>query len=138
MIREIWINLPVKDVKRTKAFFQAIGFQFNTKYADNDQSASLMLGSKGIILMLFEESVFRGFVSHEVADTSKGSEVLISFDAESREEVDELAEKVRQAGGRLYSEPMDMQGWMYGLAFIDPDGHRWNMVYMDFSKMPGQ
>jgi predicted lactoylglutathione lyase len=61
---------------------------------------------------------------------------LFSFDAESREEVDEMAKKVKAAGGTLYAEPAENQGWMYGFAFVDPDGHRWNMLYMDMSKMP--
>jgi predicted lactoylglutathione lyase len=71
-----------------------------------------------------------------VVDTGKGSEVLFSFDAESREEVDALAKKVEHAGGDIYGQPSETQGWMYGFAFADPDGHRWNMLYMDMSKMP--
>ena len=65
-----------------------------------------------------------------------GSEVLISFDAESREEVDETARKVFEAGGTVFSKLAEIQGWMYGFAFADLDGHRWNMVFMDFSKLP--
>ena len=62
--------------------------------------------------------------------------MMISFDAESREEVDEMARKVFEAGGNIFGEPAEIQGWMYGFAFTDLDGHRWNQLYMDFSKMP--
>ncbi|MEY2828706.1 MAG: hypothetical protein RIQ33_564, partial [Bacteroidota bacterium] len=71
-----------------------------------------------------------------IADTSKGSEVLISFDAESPEEVDTLVKNVKAAGGIVYGEPGWNQGWMYGCGFVDMDGHRWNMLYMDMTKMP--
>jgi len=63
---------------------------------------------------------------------------LISIDAESREEVDEWAKKVTAAGGNVFAQPAENQGWMYGCAFADLDGHRWNVLYMDMSKMPGR
>ena len=88
--------------------------------------------------MLFSEPMFKGFTSNELSDTKKGSEVLFSFDAESTEEVDEMAKKAVVAGGILFSKPAFNQGWMYGCAFADLDGHRWNVLYMDFSKMPKQ
>lgn len=82
------------------------------------------------------EEIFKGFTKSEISDTKAGSEVLISFDAESREEVDETAKKVWDAGGKIFSEPAEINGWMYGFAFADLDGHCWNMVFMDFSKLP--
>ena len=138
MTKEIWLNLPVKDVAKSKEFFTKIGFTFNTKYGDSEVSASLQLGEKGIIVMLFQESVFKGFVQNEIADAKTGNEILISFDAESAAEVDELAAKVEAAGGKLFGKPGEIQGWMYGCGFTDLDGHRWNQVYMDWSKMPKQ
>jgi len=136
MTKEIWINLPVKDVAKSKAFFTAIGFNFNTKYGDSDTSASLMLGEKNIIVMLFQEAMFKGFTQNEISDTKAGNEMMISFDAESPQEVDELAKKVEAAGGHVFGKPSEIQGWMYGCGFTDLDGHRWNALYMDFSKMP--
>lgn len=136
MTKEIWLNLPVKDVAKSKEFFRNIGFTFNTKYGDSDMSASLQIGEKGIIVMLFHESMFKNFTQHNVADTKAGNEILISFDAESPAEVDELARKVEAAGGDVFGKPGEIQGWMYGCGFADPDGHRWNAVYMDWSKMP--
>lgn len=87
-------------------------------------------------VLFFAEETFKGFTKSAISDTKAGSEVLISFDAESREEVDETARKVFEAGGTVFSEPAENQGWMYGFAFADLDGHRWNMVNMDFSKLP--
>jgi len=136
MTKELWINLPVKDVKKAKDFYTKIGFTLNEKYGNNDSSASFLIGTKNIIVMLFAEPVFKGFVRDEISDTSKGSEVLFSIDAESRAEVDEIAKKAEAAGGRVFAKPGENQGWMYGCGFCDPDGHRWNALYMDFSKMP--
>jgi uncharacterized protein len=136
MTKEIWINLPVKNINRSKEFFSKIGFSLNEKYSGGADSASLLVGEKNIVVMLFAENTFKSYTKSEVADTTQGAEVLLSFDAASREEVDETARKVLEAGGTVFSEPEEIQGWMYGCAFADLDGHRWNALYMDFSKMP--
>lgn len=135
MTKDIWINLPVKHVQQSKDFFVAIGFTLNEGPGNTETSAAIKIGSKNIILMLFEQNVFKNIAGNELTDTSKSSEVLFSFDAESKEEVDELAKKVEQAGGKLFSKPSEVQGWMYGFGFCDLDGHRWNVLFMDFSKM---
>ena len=138
MTKEIWINLPVKDINKSKEFFSSLGFRLNTQMGNSADSASFFIGEKNVVLMLFSEPMFKGFTSNELSDTKKGSEVLFSFDAESTEEVDEMAKKAVGAGGILFSKPAFNQGWMYGCAFADLDGHRWNVLYMDFSKMPKQ
>lgn len=135
MTKDLWINLPVKDITKAKDFFIAIGFKIHEGPGNSEHSTSIKIGSKNIILMLFEESTFKKIVGRESTDTSKSSEVLFSFDAESKEEVDELAKKVEKAGGVVFSEPSEVQGWMYGFGFSDLDGHRWNALYIDFSKM---
>jgi len=136
MTKELWINLPVKDVKKSKEFFTNIGFSFNTQFGDSEHSACLMIGAKNIMVMLFLEPMFKNFISSNITDAQQGNEVLLSFDAESREEVDQLAKRVANAGGTIYSPPAENQGWMYGFGFIDLDGHRWNMLHMDLSKLP--
>ena len=136
MTKELWLNLPVKDVKRSKEFFTKLGFTFNTTHGDSDESACLLVGTKNVVVMLFAEPTFKGFVQNEITDTSKSSEILLSFDTESVAEVDEIAEKVREAGGTIYAAPAEIQGFMYGFCFIDLDGHRWNALYMDMSKLP--
>ena len=136
MTNDLWINLPAKDINKSRDFFVAIGFQLNESMGNSEHSAAIKIGSKNIILMLFEQNVFKQIVGRDFTDTSKSSEVLFSFDAESREAIDALANKVEKAGGKLFSKPAEMQGWMYGCGFEDLDGHRWNALHMDFSKMP--
>jgi predicted lactoylglutathione lyase len=137
MTKEMWINLPVKDVNRSKEFFGNIGFTLNEKHS-SPEMVCFEVGEKKITVLFFAEETFKGFTKSAVSDTGNGSEVLISFDGESRENIDETARKVFDAGGTVFSEPAEIQGWMYGFGFADPDGHRWNMVYMDFGKLPQQ
>lgn len=131
MVKELWINLPVKNVSATKEFFTKLGFSFDTKYGNTNHSAGMLVGSKNIVVMFFEETMFKSFTQNNLTDTKQSTEVLFSFDAESRAEVDKMAKKVLEAGGHIYSKPAENQGWMYGFAFIDLDGHRWNMLHMD-------
>lgn len=135
MTKDIWINLPVKDVAKARDFFVAIGFAANPGPGNTEHSAAIKISSKNIILMLFEQNFFKNISGNELTDTSKSSEVLFSFDAESEEEVREIAAKIEKAGGNVFSKPAAFQGWMYGCAFCDLDGHRWNVLFMDFSKM---
>lgn len=136
MTKSIWINLPVKDISESKRFFTALGFTLNTQYGVREDSASFLIGDSNFVLMLFEKSLYEGFAGVEVSDTRQGNEVLFSIDAESPEEVDELAGKIVAAGGTIYGEPGYKDGWMYGCGFIDLDGQRWSILYMDMSKMP--
>jgi len=138
MIKEVWLNLPVKDVARSKQFFASLGFSFNLNFGDSSESVALMIGSKNVIVMLFEESLFKKFSQNELTDTSKSSEILVSIDAETKAEVDEMARKAEVAGGKVFGKPSEIEGWMYGCGFTDLDGHRWNVLYMDISKMPAK
>lgn len=134
MKKQIWLNLPVKNVAKAKDFFWKIGFSFNEQH-DTPSSTCMVIGEGHFVVMLFEELLFKSFTQNELTDTKSGSEILISIDAESKEEVDVLAEKVKEAGGTVFSPPAESQGWMYGFGFADLDGHRWNVLYMDFSKL---
>ena len=135
MTKQIWLNLPVKNVAKAKEFFWKLGFSFNEQH-DTPSSTCMVIGEGHFVVMLFEESLFVGFSQNELTDTQSSSEILISIDAESREEVNELGEKIKEAGGNLFSPPAESQGWMYGCAFADLDGHRWNILFMDFDKLP--
>ena len=134
MTKQIWLNLPVKDVAKAKDFFWKIGFSFNEQH-DTPSSTCMVVGESHFVIMLFEESRFASFSQNKLTDTELSSEVLISINAESVAEVDELAKKVEEAGGKVFSPPTETQGWMYGFGFADLDGHRWNVLFMDFSKM---
>lgn len=136
MVKELWLNLPVKDVLQSKQFFTALGFEFNSNYGDSEDSTCLIVGSKKTPVMMFSESMFEKINQLPLTDLSKTSSALYSFDVESREEIDELAINVVKAGGTLFAKPAENQGWMYGCAFTDLDGHRWNALYMDYTKMP--
>ncbi len=136
MAEDLWINLPVKDVANAKAFFTAIGFTLNPHYGNSADSASFLVGTKGIVVMLFSNSQFEGFTQHALADTTRGTEVLFSLGAASKEAVDEMASRAAAAGGTVFSKPAAQGEWMYGCAFADLDGHRWNALFMDMSKLP--
>ncbi len=136
MTKELWINLPVKNVAKSKEFFTKLGFTLNPHYGNSAESASFLVGAKSVVVILFAESTFKNFTRHAVADTKQATEVLLSIDAETREEVDEMAKKATKAGGTIFSEPEEHQGWMYGCGFADLDGHRWNVLHMDMTKMP--
>ena len=133
MIKQIWLNLPVKNLEKSKKFFTALGFSVSTQQESTDFSVCMVVGEKNFIVMLFEENVFSSLCQNEV--TLHGCEMLISIDAESRTEVDEMAKKAVAAGAYLFAKPAESQGFMYGCAFADLDGHRWNVLYMDFNKM---
>jgi uncharacterized protein len=136
MTKEIWLNLPVKDVAKSKEFFSKLGFSFSSGPGDTADSACLLIGEKNVVVMLFAEHLFKQFAGNEVSDSKQASEILISFDAQSSEEVDEITKKAADAGGTVFAEPSEVQGWMYGSGFSDLDGHRWNILFMDKSKMP--
>lgn len=135
-MQQFWFNLPVKDIVKSKEFFRAIGFRENPMHVNNQTLGSFFIGNKETVMMLFPEETLQGFLGNTVTDTTQGNEVLLNIDAQSPAEVDEMAELVRKAGGTVYAEPGESQGWMYAFGFIDLDGHRWSMLYMNMEKMP--
>ena len=136
MPKEFWLSLPVKNIERSKAFFTNLGFKFNTTYGNGPNSACLVIGEKNVVVMLFDEPTFKQCIGGAAMELSKSTEVLLSIDAQTKEEVDAMTQKAVDAGGSSTHVPKEMQGWMYGSVFSDPDGHKWNVLYMDMSKMP--
>ncbi len=137
MTKEIWINLPVKDVAASKAFFKSIGFfRLHPAHEHNKNMGAVQAGYNNVMIMLFPEEQFKSFTGNAITDTAKSTEVLLSFTAVTREEVDEMAKNVKAAGGDVHHQPGERDGWMYGCGFKDLDGHSWNMLYMDMEKMP--
>lgn len=133
---EFWINLPSKNLDLTRKFFNDIGFEMNTMHAA-PHMVSMFLGSKKIIVNVFEQALFKEFIGGQtVADAQQNNEVLFSIGAGSPKEVDEWAAKAEKAGASIYGKPGYKDGWMYGCGFVDPDGHRWNILFMDMSKLP--
>jgi uncharacterized protein len=133
MAKQIFINLPVKDLKNSMTFFEKLGFSFNMQFTD-DNAACMIIG-ENIYAMLLLEKFFKTFTNKEISDAKKTTEVLIAVDAESRQAVDEMIKKAVEAGGSTYRSPQD-NGWMYGHSFADLDGHQWEVLYMDESQLP--
>jgi predicted lactoylglutathione lyase len=136
MTRDVWINLPVKNLAKSVSFYTEIGFAPNPGPGNSTHSASFTIGEKKVVLMLFTESVFSGFTNNPLSDPTKGTEVLFSIGADQRSQVDDIAKRASAAGGKVFREPSESNGFMYGCGLLDPDGHRWNALYMDSSKMP--
>ena len=133
MAKQIFINLPVKNLKKSMTFFEKLGFTFNMQFTD-DKAACMIIG-ENIYAMLLLEKFFKTFTNKEIADAKKTTEVLIAIDTESRQSVDEIVRKAVEAGGSTYRNPQD-NGWMYGHSFADLDGHQWEVLYLDESQMP--
>ncbi len=131
MPKQFWLSLPVKNIERSKAFFTKLGFKFNTKQGNGPNSACMMMGEKDVVVMLFDEPTFKQCIGGAAMELSKSTEVLLSIDAQSKEEVDEMVKKAIDAGGSSNHKPSEMKGWMYGSVFTDLDGHKWNVLYMD-------
>jgi predicted lactoylglutathione lyase len=136
MEQEFWMNLPSKDLALAKEFFIKLGFTINTHHAA-PHMVSLCVGNKKVVLNLFAEGLFQKFIGgHGITDTTQSNEILFSISAQSPAEVDAMAKNAVDAGGILYGKPGYTDGWMYGCGFSDLDGHRWNVLFMDMSKMP--
>ncbi|MBD0850339.1 VOC family protein [Maribacter arenosus] len=137
-MKTIWLNLPVKDLQKSKQFFRDIGFRENPMHKEVRHLGSFLIGDSNFVLMLFPEGDIKNYTQNEITDTAKSNEMLINIDAQSKEEVDAFANKVTKAGGNVYFKPTEVDGWMYILSFADLDGHRWSMLYMEPEKMPKQ
>ena len=130
MATKIFVNLPVKDLNRSVEFFTKLGFKFNPQFTD--ENATCMIVGEDIFVMLLVEKFFKTFTKKEISDATKSTEVIVASSADSRETVDEMINKVIEAGGIEPKEPQD-HGWMYGRSFQDIDGHLWEIFYMDSS-----
>ncbi|HEX2832495.1 MAG TPA: VOC family protein [Thermoanaerobaculia bacterium] len=128
MSREIFVNLPVRDLEKSKAFFSALGFTYNAQFTD--EKAACMIISDKAWVMLLSEPFFKGFMKNEICDTTRATETLIALSCESRAEVDAIVRKAIDAGGRHAMDPQD-HGFMYGWSFYDLDGHHWEVLWMD-------
>ena len=126
--KQIFVNLPVKDLPKSKVFFEALGYSFNPQFTD--ENAACLVISDTIYAMLLAEDFFKRFTSKEIVDAKKSTEVLVCLSTESRAEVDDLVRKAVAAGGRIYNEPQD-HGFMYGHGFEDLDGHQWELAFME-------
>jgi uncharacterized protein len=135
MTQMIFVNLPVADLARATAFYEAIGGERNPQFSD--ATAACMVFSETIFVMQLTHDKFRQFTPKAIADARTTSEVLLCLSAESREAVDETVDKAGRAGGRLDPGPQQDHGFMYGRSFEDPDGHIWEVMWMDVAAAQG-
>lgn len=126
--KQIYVNVPVKDLQKSMEFFTKVGFEFNPQFTD--QNAACMIVGENIYVMLLVENFFKTFTKKEIADAAKHTEVIVAISAESREQVDAVVNKALEAGGKPANDPVD-HGFMYGWSFEDIDGHLWELIYMD-------
>lgn len=127
MHKQIFVNLPVRDLPRSMAFFSALGYQFEPQFTN--ESAACMIAGDNIFVMLLTEPMFQGFTPKQLCDAHRYTETLTCLACESRAQIDELVRKAVAAGGSIYNEPQD-HGFMYSHGFQDPDGHIWELVHM--------
>ena len=131
--KQIYVNLHVKDIERSMAFFTGLGFEFNMQFTDKEKAACLVIG-ENIYVMLLKEDYFKTFTKREVVDTEKYAQLTVALAAESREQVDAIVNKAVSLGGKTFTDPMD-HGFMYQWSFQDPDGHIWELGYMDLKAL---
>jgi len=134
MATQIFVNLPVKDLKKSIDFFTKLGYTFNAQFTD--ENATCMIISDTIYVMLLVEPFFKTFTSKGICDTSKHTEMLLCLSAESKQKVDELVGKAVAAGATTPREAQD-QGFMYSHGFEDLDGHTWEIMWMDPAAVQG-
>ncbi|MFZ4455335.1 MAG: VOC family protein [Bacteroidales bacterium] len=135
MSKQMYLNLPVKNLNDSIAFFTKLGFTFNPQFS-NEESTCLVVG-ENIFVMLLIESRFKEYTRKELANPQKTTEMIVSFDAESREAVDKMIALAIESGGDVYAEPVE-HGWLYSRSFDDIDGHQWEVFYFDPSAMPAK
>lgn len=125
---KIFVNLPVRNLDRSVQFFTALGYTFNPQFTD--ETATCMIVSDDIFVMLLTEAKFKEFTPKPICDASKSTEVLVCLSCDSRERVDEMVRKAVAAGGSTYNKPQD-HGFMYAHGYQDLDGHIWEVMWMD-------
>ena len=131
MNKQVFINLPIADLRRSLAFFKALGFSHNPQFTDD--TAACIVISEEIYHMALSHAKWQSFTPKAICDTSKSIEVINCLSCDSRAEVEDIVAKAVAAGGAIYAEPKDY-GFMYQHSFADPDGHCWELVHM--SAMP--
>ena len=127
MATQIYVNLPVKDLDRSVAFFTTLGFTFNADFTD--ANATCMIVGENIFVMLLVEKFFQTFTPKPISDATKATEVLVCLSRDSREDVDGMVRKAAAAGGTIHKDSQD-HGFMYAHGFTDLDGHIWELVHM--------
>jgi predicted lactoylglutathione lyase len=131
-VKATYINLPIKNISKTRAFWTKLGFSFNEQFSD-DKALCLVLREEQIYSMLVTHELFSTFTNRPIAEPIT-TQVLIAIEVDSKEKVDEMIQLALENGGSRYRDSAD-HGWMYYDSFADLDGHQWEVLYIDTSKM---
>ena len=131
---KLFVNVPVSDVQRAITFFEALGFAFNPQFTD--ASATCMLVGEDAYVMLLDKAKFASFITRPIGDPRRATDAIFALSVESRAEVDAFVQRAVAAGGSHALEPQD-HGFMYGWSFYDPDGHHWEVFWMDSAAVNG-
>src|ERR1700733_429345 len=127
---KIWANLAAEDVKRTWDFYNKLGFKRNQGHDNGKEIASFLIGDDDFVVHFFQKDTLLESMKGNIADLSKGNEVMFTLWADSKKEADAWAQEVRNAGGIIFSEPAEFGEDYYGFGFSDRDGHKWNVFHM--------
>ncbi|OMF54099.1 VOC family protein [Paenibacillus sp. FSL R5-0766] len=133
--KQIFVNLPVQDLKKSVEFFTKVGFEFDANFTD--ESATCMIIGENIYVMLLVEERFQSFISKKISNAADTTEVIVALSVDSREQVDVIVQAALDAGAKPSNEPQD-HGFMYGWSFQDLDDHLWEVSYMDLSAFPSE
>ncbi|MBP2246397.1 MULTISPECIES: VOC family protein [Paenibacillus] len=133
--KQIFVNLPVQDLKKSVEFFTKVGFEFDANFTD--ESATCMIIGENIYAMLLVEERFQSFISKKISNAADTTEVIVALSVDSREQVDAIVQAALDAGAKPSNEPQD-HGFMYGWSFQDLDDHLWEVSYMDLSAFPSE
>lgn len=133
--RKLFVNVAVDDLDRSVDFFTKLGFSFNPQFTD--ESATCMVVGEDAYVMLLVRPRFQDFTKKEIVDSTRQTEAILALSADSREDVDGLADTALANGGSPANDPMEMD-FMYGRSFQDPDGHLWEVVWMDMAAVEEQ
>ena len=134
MTKQLFVNLPVRDLQKSKTFYEAIGAVNNPQFSD--QASACMVLSDTLFVMLLTHEKWTQFTSKPIADARQASEVMLALSADGRQAVDTIVDAAGTSGGRADVNPRQDLGFMYSRSFEDTDGHIWESVFMDMSQMP--
>jgi uncharacterized protein len=128
--KQVWANLAVSDLDQTTAFYTKLGFKPNGLHSKTNDLTSFLVGDDNFVIHFFLKDKLKPAMKGELADLTKGNEIIFTLSADSKEEANQWAEEVQQAGGTLVSKPEEFGKGYYGFVFADPDGHKFNVFYM--------
>jgi predicted lactoylglutathione lyase len=134
MSKMIFVNLPVTDLPKSMAFYEAVGFTNNPQFT-NDQAAA-MVWSDAIVVMLLRHDFWKTFTSKAIPDAHASAQVMLCLSHDSQDSVNAIVDRAVSAGGKPEPTPTQDLGFMYGRSFEDPDGHIWENVYMNMAAVP--